>query len=158
MEDSVKTIKLGLNLKRISTSSQVISAYYTIKDMEISKGKIIREWLVKEAENDTSILSPTVSNIVAPINHNQLYVINGAFKNDLTALYNEYSSIENHDKRKFYHATFSYQEKLHIKCEWKEKMYALQKHIFFYFIGNDYVLLKKKTRQLLGLAIHLWRQ
>ena len=58
----------------------------------------------------------------------------------MVALFNEFKSTKNKEKRKSYHATFEQKEKDRVKRKWKEKMHKLQKHIFFFdFIENYYV-------------------
>ena len=58
----------------------------------------------------------------------------------MIALFNEFKSAKNKDKRKTYQTTFDQKEKYHVKRKWKEKMNQLQKHILFFdFLENHYV-------------------
>ncbi|XP_050289235.1 uncharacterized protein LOC126727561 isoform X3 [Quercus robur] len=61
------------------------------------------------------------------------------FEFDYIALFNEYKSPKNKEKRDCYHASFDRMEKIRIGEKWIEKMHALQKHILFFdFIENYY--------------------
>lgn len=59
-------------MKRVSTFSQITSAYYTTIDTKVSKGKPIKEEVITEEEDDTASLSPIASNMVAPIYCSQI--------------------------------------------------------------------------------------
>lgn len=72
MEDSVNTtqpvnldLKPDLKLKGLTTSSQITSAYYSVKDAESSKENLVKEEV--EKDEDSSSLSPTASDMAAPI-------------------------------------------------------------------------------------------
>ena len=52
----------------------------------------------------------------------------------MVALFDEFKSTKNKEKRKTYHAIFEQKEKDRVKRKWKEKkMPELQKHILFLF-------------------------
>ena len=53
--------------------------------------------------------------------------------------FDEFKFVKNKEKRICYHATFDNEEKQRVKRKWKQKMYALQKHILFDFFENHYV-------------------
>ena len=58
----------------------------------------------------------------------------------MVALFNEFKSVKNKDKRKTYQTTFDQKEKDRVKRKWKEKMNQLQKHILFFdFLENHFV-------------------
>ena len=61
----------------------------------------------------------------------------------MVALFDEFKSTKNKEKRKTYHAIFEQKEKDRVKRRWKEKkMHELQKHIYIYifnFVENYYV-------------------
>ena len=50
----------------------------------------------------------------------------------MVALFDEFKSAKNKEKRKSYHVTFDHKEKDCAKRKWKEKMHELQKHIYFF--------------------------
>ena len=83
---------------------------------------------------------PTTSDFQTPIIHSQLRVLNKSYEIDMIAVFNEFKSAKNKDKRKSYQTTFDQKEKDHVKRKWKEKMNQLQKHILFFdFLENHYV-------------------
>ena len=95
---------------------------------------------VIEDEEETKSGSPTTLDFQTPLIHSQLRVLNKAFVIDMVALFDEFSSAKNKEKRKSCHATFEQKEKDHVKRKWKEKMHELHKHILFFgFIENYYV-------------------
>ena len=69
---------------------------------------------VIEEEEETESRSPTTFDFQAsttpdfqtPIIHSQLRVLNKDFGIDMVALFNEFKSAKNKEKRKSYHATF----------------------------------------------------
>ena len=67
-----------------------------------------------------------------PIIHIQLRVLNKSYIIDMVALFDEFKSAKNKEKRKSYHATFDQKEKDRAKRKWKEKMHELKKHILFF--------------------------
>ena len=70
----------------------------------------------------------------------------------MVALFDEFKSAKNKEKRKSYHATIEQKEKDCVKRKWKEKMHQLQKHILFFdFIENYYVPknISKQDQELL---------
>ena len=120
--------KPDLKLKGVaSDNSQVSIAYYSTKMKHPSKhGKH-----VIEEEEETKSGSPTASNFQAstdldfqtPIIQSQPRVLNKTFVVDMVALFGEFKSVKNKEKRKSYHATFEQKEKDHVKRKWKEKMH-----------------------------------
>ena len=50
----------------------------------------------------------------------------------MVALFDEFKSAKNKEKRKSYHATLHQKEKDRAKRKWKEKMHELKKHILFF--------------------------
>ena len=90
--------------------------------------------------SDSDFQASTTLNFQTPIIHSQLRVLNKAFIIDMVALFDEFKSTKNKEKRKSYHATFEQKEKDCVKRKWKEKMHELQKHILFFdFIENYYI-------------------
>ena len=90
--------------------------------------------------SDSDFQASTTLNFQTPIIHSQLRVLNKAFIIDMVALFDEFKSTKNKEKRKSYHATFEQKEKDYVKRKWKEKMHELQKHILFFdFIENYYI-------------------
>jgi len=103
--------KPDLKLKGVaSDNSQISTAYYSTKTKHPSKhGKhVIEEEEETEAESSTAsnFQASTALNFQTPIIHSQLRVINKAFVIDMVALFNEFKSAKNKEKRKSYHATF----------------------------------------------------
>ena len=118
--------KLDLKLKGVaSDNSQVSTAYYSTKMKHPSKhGKhVIQE------EEETESESPTTSDFQAftdpdfqtPIIQSQLRVLNKTFVIDMVALFGEFKSVKNKEKRKSYHATFEQKEKAMLKENEKKK-------------------------------------
>ena len=120
--------KPDLKLKGVaSDNSQVSIAYYSTKMKHPSKhGKH-----VIEEEEETESESPIASDFQAstdldfqtPIIQSQPRVLNKTFVVDMVALFGEFKSVKNKEKRKSYHATFEQKEKDHVKRKWKEKMH-----------------------------------
>ena len=120
--------KPDLKLKGVaSDNSQVSIAYYSTKMKHPSKhGKH-----VIEEEEETESESPIASDFQAstdldfqtPIIQRQPRVLNKTFVVDMVALFGEFKSVKNKEKRKSYHATFEQKEKDHVKRKWKEKMH-----------------------------------
>ena len=120
--------KPDLKLKGVaSDNSQVSIAYYSTKMKHPSKhGKH-----VIEEEEETESESPIASDFQAstdldfqtPILQSQPRVLNKTFVVDMVALFGEFKSVKNKEKRKSYHATFEQKEKDHVKRKWKEKMH-----------------------------------
>ena len=102
-----------------SDNSQVSIAYYSTKMKHPSKhGKH-----VIEEEEETESESPIASDFQAstdldfqtPIIQSQPRVLNKTFVVDMVALFGEFKSVKNKEKRKSYHATFEQKEKDHFK-------------------------------------------
>ena len=120
--------KPDLKLKGVaSDNSQVSIAYYSTKMKHPSKhGKH-----VIEEEEETESESPIASDFQAstdldfqtPIIQSQPRVLNKTFVVDMVALFGEFKSVKNKEKRKSYHATFEQKEIDHVKRKWKEKMH-----------------------------------
>ena len=120
--------KPDLKLKGVaSDNSQVSIAYYSTKMKHPSNhGKH-----VIEEEEETESESPIASDFQAstdldfqtPIIQSQPRVLNKTFVVDMVALFGEFKSVKNKEKRKSYHATFEQKEKDHVKRKWKEKMH-----------------------------------
>ena len=62
----------------------------------------------------------------------------------MVALFDEFKSTKNKEKRKTYHAIFEQKEKDRVKRKWKEKkMHELQKHIYIFLILLRTIMFQK---------------
>ena len=105
-------------------------------DLPNQKGKLsLKTSQAKTIEKVEQMLS----DFQIPIIHCQLRSLNKSFKINMIALFNEFKSTKNKDKRKTYQTTFDQKEKDCVRRKWK-KMNQLQKHILFFdFLENHYV-------------------
>ena len=102
-----------LKLKGVSSNkSQVSIAFYSTKPE--SSSPYSRTAIEEEEENRfASSVSPSTSNfppIETPVFQSQLRVLNVLNENfeiDMVALFNEFISTKNRDKRKYYQSTFA---------------------------------------------------
>ena len=135
--------KSNLRLKGVSSNnSQVSTAFYSTK-LEPSS---LYSKTANEEKEDIRSVCPSISDfppIETPAYQSQLRVLNVLNKNfeiGMVSLYNEFISVKNRDKRKYYQSSFARSEKDRVKRKWKEKMNQLKKHILFFdFLENYYV-------------------
>ena len=125
-----------LKLKGVSSNNlQVSTAFYSTKPEPSSP---YSRTAIEEEEEIKPPVSPSFSDfqtVETPIFESQLRVLNVLNENfeiDMVALYNEFISAKNRDKRKYYHSTFAQSEKDCVKRKWKEKMIQLKKTHFVF--------------------------
>ena len=105
-----------------------------------------------EEEEETESGSLTASDFQTPIIDSQLQVLNKSFEMDMVALFNEFKSAKNKDKRKTFQTTFDQKEKDRVKRKWKERMNSLQKHILFFDFLENYYVSKNVSKNNLNMV------
>ena len=101
-----------LKLKGVSSNnSQVSISFYSTK----TKPPSTHSKHVIEEKEETKSGSSTASDFQTPIINSQLRVLNKSFEVDMVALFNEFKSAKNKDKRKTFQTTFDQKEKDRVK-------------------------------------------